>query len=124
LQVVGALAVVAAAAAVFHWWSRPPALEFDNLKYIQLLSTAVSARNSDWLAKVGDAIAQQHEAGRMSKVELESLRRIIATAAAGDWAAADVECYELAAAQLSRRRSRPPSDQHDHDHGSSAGRTH
>ena len=99
----------------YRWWMRPPALEYDNLRYIQLLTTAVSARNPEWLAGVSTAVEQRHSAGEMSIAELESLREIIGIAEAGEWARADEECYALAAAQLSRRRA-PPEDDHGHLH--------
>lgn len=98
------------------WWSRPPAVEFDNLRYIQLLSTAVSARNPEWLEKVGSAVETRHSAGELSDRELAAFERILATARAGEWQRAERDCYELAKAQLSRRRSHPPGDDHEHQH--------
>lgn len=114
--------VASAAAAVglwyaSQWWHRPPAVEYDNLKYIQLLTTAVSARNADWLAKVEEAVEQRHESGEMSERELQAFQKIFSTVAVKEWKQAEVECYRLAQAQLSRRRAQPPaSDGHDHEH--------
>ncbi len=96
------------------WWfrPRPPAVEFDNLRYIQLLSTSISAENADWLAKVESAVRVRHEAGEMSPRELQHFQQIIDLAKAGDWQTANRECYAFAEAQLNRRRSRPASDVH------------
>ena len=114
---VSVATVVALGGVLFYrWWMRPPAIEFDNLKYVQLLTTAVSSRSPEWLGKVEQAVQLRHQAGEMSDVELKSLARIIQIAEAGDWATADLECFALAEAQLNRRRSRPAVALHDHEH--------
>jgi hypothetical protein len=112
-------AVVAGVAIWFaaRWWSRPPVVEFDNLRYVQLLSTALSARNPAWLEKVDLAVTQRHAAGEMSDAERNHFASLIREARTGAWESADRRCFEFAEAQLSRRRSRPPSSGHDHDHG-------
>lgn len=107
-------AVAVFAFLVSRWWSRPPAIEFDNLKYVQLLTTAVSARSPDWLGKVEEAVQQRHRDGAMTARELASMSRIIAMADAGDWTTADRECFALAEAQLGRHRNRPAEHSHDH----------
>jgi len=52
----------------------------------------------------------------MSDAEQRAFARIVDLARGGEWERADRACYALAEAQLSRRRTRPPSDDHDHDH--------
>ncbi len=99
-----------------RWWSRPPAVEFDNLKYIQLLTTAVSARNVDWLKKVTEAVDKRRSEGNMSETEYGHFERIIGVAESGDWATADRQCFAFAEAQLNRRRANPASSAHDHSH--------
>jgi hypothetical protein len=91
------------------WWRFPPAVEFDNLKYIQLLRTAVSARNPEWLAKVSSAVDHRLAAGEMSSSEHAHFASLIAMARGGAWKEADVACFRFEEAQLGRRRSRPPS---------------
>ena len=98
------------------WWMTPPAVEFDNLRYIQLLRTAVSARNSEWLNKVASAVDQRLAEGAMSRSEHTHFGKLIAQARSGAWEAADKECFRFEEAQLNRRRSRPPSEAHGHDH--------
>jgi hypothetical protein len=114
--IVAAAVVAAGAWQLHHWWNRPPAVEFDNLKYIQLLTTAVSARNTDWIEKVERAVEDRHSRGEMSDRELQAFRRILAMAAAHEWKRAEVDCYRLAQAQLSRRRTRPPTSSREHEH--------
>ena len=91
------------------WWRTPPAVEFDNLKYIQLLRTAVSARNPEWLGKVASAVDQRLASGTMSSSEHAHFASLIAMARGGEWKEADVACFRFEEAQLGRRRSRPPS---------------
>lgn len=88
-------------------WGRPPAVEFDNLRYVQLLRTAVSARNADWLAKVDSAVDQRLASGDMSSTEHAHFRSLIAMAREGAWKEADIACFRFEEAQLGRRRSRP-----------------
>jgi hypothetical protein len=115
------LSTLAGIAAIWlfnRWWSRPPAVEFDNLKYIQLLSTAISSRNSEWVEKVELAVDERRSAQQMSDAEHAHFEGLIAHARGGNWELADRECFAFAEAQLSRRRSRTADsdDDHDHDH--------
>jgi hypothetical protein len=111
---VGLIVLVAGVMAYRHW-TYPPAVEFDNLKYIQLLSTAVSSRNSDWVEKVAEAVAARQADGQMSVGERRHFDRLIELARAEDWEVADRACFAFAEAQLSRRRTRP-AERHAHDH--------
>lgn len=120
----GAGLLLFAAVTLVRWWTRPPAVEFDNLKYIQLLTTAVSARNEDWLAKVTEAVDKRFAEGQMADAEHRHFQRIIDVARAGDWEAADKQCFAFAEAQLSRWRSKPATAAHDHDHGHDHSHTH
>jgi hypothetical protein len=97
------------------WWTQPPAVEFDNLKYVQLLRTAVSARNSNWLAGVEKAVELRAAEGKLSDPEREHFGHVVALARDDRWDDADRAAYEFEAAQLSRRRSFPPGgDFHAH----------
>lgn len=109
-----AAVLVASGVWLYQWWTRPPAVEFDNLRYVQLLWTAVSSQNPDQLRKVSEAVRQRHTAGEMSNSELAHFRSLIALAESGKWEAAARECYDFAAAQHHRRRTRPASEHHDH----------
>jgi hypothetical protein len=95
------------AAWLWSWWSTPPAVAFENLKYIQMLRTAVSSRNNEWLSKVESAAHKLHDSGEMSSSELKHFDRLIAMARGGDWKGADLACLEFEKAQLGRRRAPP-----------------
>ncbi|OYW18446.1 MAG: hypothetical protein B7Z55_10625 [Planctomycetales bacterium 12-60-4] len=109
-------AVVLACAVIvaYRWWTQPPAVEFDNLRYVQLLWTAVSAKNDGWLDKVAAAVESRHQSGEMSASELAHFQAIVSMAKAGQWEAASRDCYEFAEAQHYRRRSRDASASHEH----------
>jgi hypothetical protein len=115
-KILGAAVICIAAVFVCRWWTYPPAVEFDNLKYVQLLRTAVSARNSEWLAGVERAVRQRHQSGEMSLRELEHFEQLITQAREGDWAGTDRHCVAFEGAQLSRARNRPASPETAHDH--------
>jgi hypothetical protein len=109
--------VVAFAFWMYSWWSRPPVVAHDNLRYIQLLRTAVSAKNPAWLAGVEKAIEQRREENALSPAEEQHFRRIVDQAKSGDWSTADLACFEFEKAQLNRRRP-PVSDKRQHpEHG-------
>jgi hypothetical protein len=99
------------------WWRYPPAVEFDNLKYIQLLRTAVSSERPDWVAKVKEAVELRVNEGAMSEPERSHFLRVIELAEAKKWKAAHEVCFQFEEAQLNRRRqSQPNSAEHHHAH--------
>lgn len=100
-----------------QWWQYPPAVEYDNLQYIQLLRTAVSSKRSDWVEKVEGVVHDRFDSGELSERERAHFDQVIALADAKQWDAANRACFDFEAAQLNRRRSLPPSlDSHSHDH--------
>lgn len=116
LKLTVAASALLAVFLVYRWWHQPPAVEFDNLRYIQLLWTAVSSRNEDWLNGVDKAVQQRRESGEMSDSELSHFQKVIATARSGDWDAAGRQCFAFAEAQQNRRRSKPATEHHHHEH--------
>jgi hypothetical protein len=104
------LAVVAGAGLclagwwLYQWWYRPPAVEFDNLKYIQLLRTAVSAQRDDYLAGVERAIQQRCREDAMSPAEARHFPGIISIARQGAWDRAQRMAYEFELSQANRQR--------------------
>ncbi len=114
-KVAAGIVVCAGIFGLIRWWQYPPAVEFDNLKYIQLLRTAVSAERQDWLDKVKAAIDQRLAEGQMSSQERRYFDRIIALAESREWAEANRLCFDFEAAQLDRWR-RTPATPHDHNH--------
>jgi len=100
-----------------QWWQYPPAVEYDNLKYIQLLRTAVSSKRPDWVEKVKGVVHDRFDSGELSGRELGHFDKVISLADAEQWDAAHRLCFHFEEAQLNRRRSLPPSaDLHSHDH--------
>ncbi|WP_437187096.1 hypothetical protein SH668x_000477 [Planctomicrobium sp. SH668] len=114
---LGIIVIVVSANQFSKWWFRPTAVEFDNLKYIQLLSTAISSRNPEMVSKVELAIKQRVESKQMSEKEFQHFEMLIGLTRQEKWDEAVKKCYEFAEAQLSRRRSQPKSTGHDHGHG-------
>lgn len=101
---------------LYGLWSRPPVVEHDNLRYIQLLRTAVSSKNPTWLAGVEKAINLRREENSLSPSEERHFRRILDQAKSGDWSNADKACFEFEQAQLNRRRAPATHKHRDHDH--------
>jgi hypothetical protein len=117
LHFLGTLAAAVLIWQFIGWWSKAPAVEYDNLKYIQLLSTAVSSRKMELVDKVAAAVRRRHADAQMSDRELAHFEEILATVRVGQWEESDRQAYDFAAAQLSRRRSPPdPHASHDHTH--------
>jgi len=115
-KLIVAAVLILTAGVGWWWWSRPPAVEFDNLRYIQLLTTAISSRNPELVAKVELAIHDRHRDGKMSDSELGHFDKLITLARDDQWEAADRACFAFAESQLSRSRHRP-AEKKDHDHG-------
>ncbi len=113
----GAIVLCVTGWLAYQWWTRPVAVEFDNLKYIQLLTTAVSNRSSEMVEKVNLAVDARAKDGKMSAPEREHFQKIIQQTRENDWEGAHRASFAFAEAQLNRRRSHPPTNLHDHDHG-------
>ena len=101
---VGSLLLIVGLVWFIQWWRYPPVVETENLKYIQLLRTAVSSERPDMLAKVKEAIQHRFDEGEMSKTERDHFDRIIRLAEAKDWKTAHETCFRFEESQLSRRR--------------------
>lgn len=115
ITVLSTVALMAAGYWLYGLWSRPPVVQHDNLRYVQLLRTAISAKNPTWLAGVEKAIRQRREENTLSPAEERQFRRILDQAKAGDWSTADQTCFEFEQAQLNRRRP-PVNNEHRHHH--------
>ncbi len=101
---------------IYSWYTRPPVIETANLKYIQLLMTAVSSKQPESVARVGQSIQQRFDSGEMSLSEKQSLERIIAMTTAGKWNEAYQACFRLAEGQLNRTRKPNSQSGHSHSH--------
>lgn len=103
IGIIGLLAL-AAGIWIYLWWNRPPAVQYDNLRYIQLLRTAVSSRSADQLGKVHAVLEKRRSNGLLSESEHQHFLRIINTAEQGEWTDADVMTRDFEVAQLNRTR--------------------
>lgn len=112
---VGLFSLVILAVVVWRWWTWLPAVEHANLRYVQLMATALSSQEEGQLARVEQAIQQKVAAGEMTPLEQKYLLRLADQARGGDWDGARRECFRLAEAQLSRSRE-PVTMEHFHTH--------
>lgn len=101
---------------VFRWWTYPPPVEFDNLRYIQLLRTAVSSERPEMVMKVRQAVDLRVSEGKMSSPERAHFEEILKLADESKWKAAHQVCFRFEEAQLHRRRSHPPREDGHADH--------
>lgn len=101
-----AFVVIFGVAGILAWqaWNRPAVVQYDNLKYIQLLRTACSSQREDQLEGVRRAVSERRQSGQMSDAEWEEFEKIFAIARQGDWHSADRQAYRLEQGQLNRRR--------------------
>ncbi len=91
-------------AAVWWFWPQPAVVHTDNLKYIQLLRTAVSSQRVDYLDGVERSLQQRRETGGMTPREWREFESILAMAKANQWKQADQAAMRLESAQQNRRR--------------------
>lgn len=106
---IAALGVISIGMCVwlYFWWNRPPAVQHDNLRYIQLLRTAVSSRSADQVQKVSLVLDKRRTGGQLTEAEHEHFREIIRKAEQGEWTDADHLTRDFELAQLSRSRPSP-----------------
>ncbi|MBX3415730.1 MAG: hypothetical protein KF708_23805 [Pirellulales bacterium] len=76
-----------------------PTVAPNNLRLTTTLRTAISARNTDWLEKNAQLVAERHAAGEMSDEARAAFEAIIAEARSGDWESAERDVVRLQAAQ-------------------------
>jgi hypothetical protein len=106
-HVVAWLALVSLAAVLsWLWWpgwrTYPEATSRESLTQIKALYSACSARNPEWLGRVEQAVAQAADDGHLSAGEQQAFQRILATAKAGEWSAAQAASLQFAEDQVRR----------------------
>lgn len=84
--------------------SGEPIVQVANLKYVQLLRTAISSRDRVKVDKVLEAVRLQQTRGDMDEGEITVLTDIGLMASDGDWSEAERAYLNLEQAQQSRRR--------------------
>ncbi len=90
---------LAAGALLVAGCGGPPQVGADNLRLVDSLRTAISARRGDWLEENAQRVAERHEAGQMDDKQFAAFEAIIAQARAGEWPQAEVAVVDLAKAQ-------------------------
>jgi hypothetical protein len=108
---LGVVLTLVGAVWFYRWWSRPPAVEFDNLKYIQMLRTAVSARRADYVSGVERAVHLRRKEGAMSPAEAAHFESILTLVRSGEWERAEQRAFDFELAQANRQRTRARSDE-------------
>lgn len=104
LSIAAFLALVLAV-PLARWWLRPPVVTRENLRYLPLLRTALSARSPQWLDGVERVVSARQQEGRLSDSERRHFDKIIAAARGGDWERADRLAAGFESAQAGRRRA-------------------
>lgn len=101
---IASVLIVVGAIWFVQWWRYPPVVGTENLKYIQLLRTAISSERTDWVEKVKKAVQSRYDEGEMSSKELAHFHRIFQLADAKEWKTAHQVCFRFEESQLNRRR--------------------
>lgn len=98
--VLGAVTLMAGIA----YWSRPPVVASENLKFLQLLRTACSSRNPQYVAGVERALQLRRQESQLSDSEWNHFAQILTMAKKGEWERADAACLRFEQSQSGRRR--------------------
>lgn len=98
---LGAVAVALACAAIVSlmYLQRPPQIPTDQLRYLQLLSTAISSENAQQVARMSDLLKGQHEAKALSDRQWSEYQKILDLANRSEWRKAMEACERFKAAQ-------------------------
>ncbi len=86
-NVLIAAAVVAVSIGTTVWWfrPRPPAVQSDTVRYLQLLRTSVSTHDPNAIEAVARAITKRRAEHPTRNVEWDYFERIISLAQKGEW---------------------------------------
>ena len=84
--------------------SSEPAFQVANLRYVQLLRTAISAREPEKVDRVIASAQEQQRSAALSADEMSVLMEISLTAKGGAWDEAEQACFQLEQGQQWRRR--------------------
>ena len=92
-----------------------------NRRLIESLRTALSARNTEWLAANWKLIEKAHTDGSMDDAEFSRFKEIVDIARSGEWADAEEQVVKLAKGQkpvagASHDHAHKHDDDHKHKH--------
>lgn len=109
--VMGAVFLVAVLVFLAWWfWERVPVVQRDNLRYLQMLRTAVSAENREWVEGVAKAIDARLAEGKATPDEMKGFQKVIDVARRGEWPQAEKLVIALESGQMNRRREFSPPE--------------
>jgi hypothetical protein len=104
-QLAGLLALLALI-GISPWYlgrrQRPPILYGDRLRYLQLLSTAVSSRNASQLSDLARLLKEKLDARELDEREWRHFESIFQFVERGEWERASTACERFAEAQRNR----------------------
>ena len=89
---------------LYAWWNTPPVVQLQNLRFIQLLHTACSSRNANYVLGVERTLQDAYEKKQVSEPEYRWFTQLIAIAKTNEWQKAEKRTSEFATAQQSRKR--------------------
>lgn len=102
-KLLGAAGVLGVLVAVI-WWpgcrQYPPVTSRENLVLIKLVYTACNTRSAKRLDAARERIDKAASDGRLSPAEEAGFRKIIDTAATGNWQAAEAAAFRFANDQI------------------------
>jgi hypothetical protein len=84
----------------FLYFLQPPDLPKDQMRHLQLLSTAVSSRSSQQVTRLGEFFKSQREAGKMTGPQWKEFQKILDCANRKEWDQAIARCERFKAAQV------------------------
>jgi hypothetical protein len=85
-----------------RWYLQPPVVSEGQLRYIQLLRTAVSSENEEHVAGVERVLKKKLDGGELTQKEWRHFQGIIDVAKRGEWESASRACEGFERAQQYR----------------------
>jgi hypothetical protein len=80
-------------------FGEPPKIPAAHLRYVQLLSTAVSSRDASRVARMNDLFRSLHDEEKLSDSQWKAIGKILDMAKVDQWDHAMAACEKLKAAQ-------------------------
>jgi hypothetical protein len=97
--VAGAVAIAIAAILGLIYLRQPPKIPASQLRYLQLLSTAISSEDSQQVARIGGLLKGQHEAKELSDRQWSEFQEILDRVNRREWEQAMEACERFKWAQ-------------------------
>ena len=75
--------------------SAPTEVDRDNRRLLDVILTAITMKNVNWLEEDAELAEKRHAAGQLADTEFDELQSIIEKGRSGDWKTAEKQCYEF-----------------------------